>query len=121
MDIVLWILLCLFASVGAVQVLGWLICGLGRPKYAGRAYQVIVLAREPGPLEEQMRYEIHLLRWSTSSRPESLILLDTGLSEESKQVCRNLLRGMDSVIVCTPEELAELFEAQGGALAKNGV
>ena len=121
MDIVLWILLCLFASIGAVQALGWLICGLGRPKYTGRAYQVIVLAREPGPLEEQMRYEIHLLRWSTSSRPEALILLDTGLCEESKQVCRNLLRGMDSVIVCTPGELTDLFELEGNALAKSEV
>ena len=116
MHIVLWILLCLLASVGVVQALSWLICALGRPKQTGRAYQVIPLEREPGPLEEQLRYEIHLLRWGTACRPEPLVLLDTGLSDEARQVCRNLLGSGSGVVVCRPEELAELiFRAEQAA------
>ena len=109
MNIVLWLSLCFFASVGVVQLFSRLICTLGRPRYAGRAYHVIPLERKPGALEEQLRYEIHLLRWSAKYRPEPLVLLDTGLDQEARQVCRNLLGDIDQVVVCRPDELAGLI------------
>jgi len=109
MHIVLWLALCFFASVGVVQLLSWLICALGCPRQAGRAYQVIALEREPGPLEEQLRYEIHLLRWGATYRPAPLLLLDTGLDQEARQVCRNLLGGISEVVVCRPGELAGII------------
>ena len=107
MYIALWILLCLLASIGAVQALSWIICTTHRPPgYLGGAYQVITLAEEPGQLEQQLRYEIHLLRWASTARPGQLILLDTGLGKEAREICRNMLTGMDGVIVCRPEEVA---------------
>ena len=112
MYITLWILLCLLASVGAAQVLSWLICAIGRPlgqTGLGRTCQVIPLARDPGLLEQQLRYEIHLLRWASTTRPGQLILLDTGLGQEAREVCRNMLTGMYGVIICQPEEVAGLL------------
>ena len=121
MHIVLWILLCFFVSIGAVQALAWIICGLGRPKKGpGRAYQVIPLENDPELLEEQLRYEMHLLRWGAPFRHEVLILLDTGLDEESKEICRNLLNGMSAVIVCSPQELAKLIALGSDAALVKG-
>ena len=109
MHIVLWVLLCLLASAGIVQTLSWVVCRLGQPGRTGRAYQVIPLEREPGPLEEQLRYELHLLRWSSAPRPAPLVLLDTGMSDEARQICRNLLCDVSDVVVCAPGELPELI------------
>ena len=122
MYIALWILLCLLASIGAVQALSWLICILGRPPGqvgAGRAYQVIPLERDPGMLEQQLRYEIHLLRWSSTNRPGQLVLLDTGLGEEARKICWNMLAGMGMVIICRPEDIARLIRGEEGALAES--
>jgi len=122
MYITLWILLCLLASIGAVQALSWLVCALGRPPgQTGlcRACHVIPLTREPGLLEQQLRYEIHLLRWSSQGRPGQLILLDTGLGKEAQQVCANLLQGMHGVIICTPDELPGLVNWEGCAAAQS--
>ena len=123
MYLTLWILLCFLGSIGAVQVLSWLVCALGRPPGQaglGVACQVIPLAREPGLLEQQLRYEIHLMRWASHSRPGRLILLDTGLGREAREVCRNLLAGMDGVIVCRPEEVAGLICREDDAVAAEG-
>ena len=112
MYITLWILLCLLASIGAAQALSWLICAVGCPPGQaglGRACQVIPLARDPGLLEQQLRYEIHLMRWASTTRTGQIILLDTGLGEEAREVCRNMLTGMEGVIICQPEEVAGLL------------
>jgi len=122
MYIALWILLCLLASIGAVQALGWIICAIVRPPgQAGlsRACQVIPLAREPGLLEQQLRYEIHLMRWTSTTRPGRLILLDTGLGQEAREVCRNMLIGMEGVIICQPEEVAWLICREEGVAAES--
>ncbi|MCL2857491.1 MAG: hypothetical protein FWE19_07245 [Oscillospiraceae bacterium] len=112
MNIALWIFFCLLASIGAVQLLSWLICAAARPPgQAGqsRACQIIQLARDPGLLEQQLRYEIHLMRWASTTHPGQLILLDTGLCREAREVCRNMLQGMEGVIICRPKEVAELI------------
>ena len=120
MHIVLWILLCLFACVGFVYGLSWLVCSAGRPKQSGRAYQVIPLERDPDILEQQLRYEIQLLRWSATPRLEILILLDTGLGEEARAICQGLIGHLGGVIICEPDELPGLITGAQGVLAKEG-
>jgi len=122
MYIVFWALICLLASIGAVQALSWIVCTIGRPdgdSSGGRAYQVIPLAREAGQLEQQLRWELHLIRWSSTTRPGQLILLDTGLDEEAREVCRNILAGIDGIIICRPEEVAGLLCTEERALAES--
>lgn len=103
--------ICLLASVGLVQTLSWLAAGIRRPAREG-ALQVVALRSDPEALEAQLRRELFLLRWSAGSRPGHLILLDTGLDEESKAICRNLLShsGAAGVRICSPAELAGLAE-----------
>ena len=112
MYIIFWVFVCLLASIGAVQALGWIACAIGRPRAGAsrsRAYLVIPLAREPGQLEQQLRYELHLMRWSSSVRSGQLILLDTGLGEEAREICRNMLAGMEGVAIYPPDEAARLI------------
>ena len=112
MYIFFWVFICLLASIGAVQALSWIVCMIGRPHGGiseSRTYQVIPLAREPGLLEHQLRRELHLMRWSSSVRPGQLLLLDTGLDEEAREICRNMLIGMEGVTICHPEEVAGLI------------
>ena len=112
MYIVFWVFICLLASIGAVQAFSWIACAMGRPNGDGvrsRVYQVIPLAREPGQLEQQLRRELHLMRWSSSAYPGQLLLLDTGLDEEAREICRNMLAGMEGVTICRPEEATGLI------------
>ena len=108
MYIALWILLCLFASIGAVATLSWLVAAICRPAAgASPAYRVIVLEKDVSELEAQLRYQLHLTRWSASPRPEMLILLDTGLDSGCRDITRNMLSasGIVGAMVSTPDEL----------------
>ena len=112
MYIIFWVFICLLASIGAVQALSWIACAIGRPDAntsRSKAYQVIPLAREPGQLEQQLRYELHLMRWSSCVHPGQLLLLDTGLCQEAREICRNMLAGMEGVTICRPEEVGGLI------------
>ncbi|MCL2579956.1 MAG: hypothetical protein FWE32_07975 [Oscillospiraceae bacterium] len=109
MHIAFWILLCLLCSIGFVHGLSWLAGNFFRPKHAGSALTVIPLSRDPEAVEQQLRYEFHLLRWSNSARPEMLVLVDTGLCDEAKAICQKLTRPLGGVIVCTPDELPGLI------------
>lgn len=108
MNAIVIVSICLLASVGIVQALGWLIMGLGRSPEWGGAMQVVPLRSDPEELEAQLRYELFLLRWSTNPRPAHLILLDTGLDEEGWSICRRLLAGVTGVGICSPDQLPEL-------------
>ena len=114
MHIALWILLCLLASIGLVYGLSWLASSAVRPKQVGSAFQVIPLSRDPELLEQQLRYELHLLRWSDLHRPQTLILLDTGLGREARDICQKMTRPLGGAIICAPEELAGLLCREEG-------
>ena len=109
MHIAFWILLCLLCSIGLVSGLGWVISGFLRPKHAGSALTVIPLSRDLEAIEHQLRYELHLLRWSSSCRCGMLVLVDTGLCDEAKAICQKLTQPLGGVIICTPDELSGLI------------
>ena len=115
MHIVLWILLCLFASIGAVHAYSWLVCGFDRPKGIGRAYRVVRLEHEPTRLENQLYYEIRLLQWGSSAGYTPHILLDTGLDEKCKQICQSLLSELGMAIICDPDELMAIIAKDSAA------
>jgi len=107
MNAIIVVIICLLASVGIVQALSWLIMGLAHnPEWS--AIQVVPLRNDPDELEAQLRYELFMLRWSTSPRPQYLIFLDTGLDEEGQTICDRLLSGVGGVNICSPDELPKL-------------
>lgn len=114
MHIALWILFCLLASVGVVQVIGWLVCALRRP-VESYAFQLLELSNDNEELEEQLRYELFLMRWSASWRPELVLLLDTGLDQEGREICARLTDRAPGIVVCTPEELTGAIKRRATA------
>jgi len=107
-----WIIFCLLASAGVVQAAWWIICGICRPAESGGVYQIIKLQRDPEQLEAQLRYELLLQRWGAGWRSCATILLDTGLEEEARDICRNLLTGASGVVVCSLDELPDLIKSK---------
>lgn len=110
MPVGLAITMCFLASVGIVQALGWLVFSL-RPAPCWEPVEVVPLSPDPEQLEAQLRHQLFLLRWSTSPRPRTVILLDGGLGEEAREICRNVLGTGDGFLLCTPRELTALMES----------
>ena len=110
MNAFVWVLVCFLASAGIVQAAWWVACYLRRPTQECGIYQIIQLQRDPEQLEAQLRYELFLLRWSAGWRPGVTILLDTGLEKEARDICRNILMGINGVVVCSPNQLLSLID-----------
>lgn len=112
MNITAWILLCLFASIGLVQAVGWVLCRFARPKGHIPGFYIVPLSADTDDLEMQLRYELRLRRWSGIPEP-NLVLLDPGLDCEGRFICEQLIRDDCGVALCTPEELAREIAGAG--------
>lgn len=117
MHVFLWILFCLLASIGVVQAIGWLVCAMRRP-VESNVCQVLELTRDKEALEAQLRYELFLMRWSTSWRPELVVLLDMGLDREGKEICARILDKAPGMMVCTPEELTGVLKGRAATASE---
>lgn len=122
MNTVIWIVLCMLAATGLVQICGWLYCVSLKPRRYNRGYYLLPLPREPDALEEQLRYCLARRRWG-GTRGDCLLLLDCGLNEEGRVICDKLLDGAYGVYLCNTDGLAatiEGFECTSGAERQYG-
>lgn len=104
MDFLLWILLCLLASVGVVQVLGWVYCRILRPPRHKPGYHLAVIDTfDAQEIESQLRYQLALLRWGGCSGV--LLIVSEEYQQEAQTICKKLLRTGDPVLLCRPDEL----------------
>lgn len=103
MEMTIWILFCLFASIGFVQCGVWLremLCARPKP-HAG--YRVIPLYNDAEHLEGRLRYVLSLPRRDG----EYVLLVDMGLSGESQEICNRLIRESCEVYICDKDELVK--------------
>lgn len=102
----LWILFCLFASVGLVQCGYWVLEMVKGPKGFRRGYHLIPLYDEPEKLEAQIRFGLSQIRHDGSDC-EHTVLVDMGIGEESQQICDRLTSGLGGVYICGIDELRD--------------
>lgn len=114
MDMLAWILLCLFASIGIVQCCVWLTGARKASDRLWRGYYVVPLCGDCEKLEAEIRQAASQIRWSCSGC-EPVLLVETGLCEEAQTICRAMAAETGCAVVCTREELAEALGMQDGA------
>jgi hypothetical protein len=110
MDFIFLTMLCALASIGLVQLMGWVSCWFLRPEKHRMGYYLIPLDVEnPGDIEPQLRYQLTRARWFAGADDGVLLVVTGDFQWETQEICRKLLRGGDPVILCKPEELPELL------------
>ena len=112
MDMIAWILLCLFGSVGIVQCAAWLFAAWKTPPRLWRGFYVVPLWGGCEKLEGQVRQAVAQIRWNGAGC-EPVILVDSAMDEESQEICRALLADFDGVVVCTRGELPDILNRPG--------
>lgn len=108
MEMMLWILLCLFASVGIVQCGIWLFEAFKKPCRIRCGYHVIPLWDDPDGLEAQIRLNFSKIRQHGG---EIILLADMGLGEECREICERLLWELDCVYICDINELPGVIKS----------
>lgn len=99
MNEIMWILACLFISVGIVQCIIWAAQLWRYPRNSCHGYYVIPVYDKPELLEEHLRSEIKYIQWNRR-RDDIVLLVDMGLREESRQICSLLLRELPYLYCC---------------------
>jgi hypothetical protein len=97
MEMMLWIFLCLFASVGIVQCGMWFWQSFKKPSDVLRGYRVIPLKDDPDCLEARLRISF-TADWRESG--DIILFADMGLGEECRKICEHLLNEMGSACIC---------------------
>lgn len=102
----LWIMLGLFGCIGIVQCVGGLMTLRKRPKDLRPGYYVLLLYDDPARIEARLRYELARLSWNITAE-RVLLLVDTGLGEESAAVCDRFVRENPGLFYCTSMSLVD--------------
>ncbi len=106
MGMALWILFCLFSSIGLVQCAFWVLEALKKPEKICRGYHVIPLCNDPEKIEAQIRFGLARIRLSGLDG-ESVLLVDMGICEECREICAKLTNGICGVYICEADKLCE--------------
>lgn len=109
MQMIAWIMFCLFASIGLVQCGIWLREMIGRPEKLRVGYHVIPMYDDVEKLEIQLRYALSQIR-RRGADGGYVLLVDMGLGEESQKICDKLILGAGEVYICDKSELPEMIE-----------
>ena len=96
MEMMLWIFLCLFASVGIVQCGMWFWQSFKKPTDTLRAYRIVPLQNDPDCLEAKIRLSASTY-WDSG---DIILFADMGLEEECRQICEHLLHEFAGARIC---------------------
>lgn len=109
MNLMLWVAGAMLAAVGLVQIVAWIVCRPQGPDQIETVYKVVLLRHDFAALEDQLRYELLLIHWNAPPRPELLVLVDDGLGDAERDLCRRMLCDFQTALLCAPDELADLL------------
>lgn len=106
MELLVWSVVGFLMILGIVQLAEYVLLFWNRPKLGLRRYTVVPLAGEIENMEQLLRYIRLVANWEDG---ESLILvLDQGMDDNSRELCRCFCRHYPEVRLMSPEETAAL-------------
>ena len=108
MEMMMWIFLCLFASVGIVQCGTWFWQSFKKPGDVLRGYRVILLDNEPDCIEAQIRLSFSA-DWRDSG--DTILFVDMGLDEECRQICEHLLNEIGGACICEISDVPDTIKS----------
>ncbi|MCY1714204.1 hypothetical protein [Caproiciproducens galactitolivorans] len=97
------------AILGAVEIVRSFIAWLLRPTHhAGKLYLVIPIEGHDEEAEMLLESGIEKLKWIRGEE-KTLVCLDKGMDEETGKVCGIIANRNPGVVICKPEELANIL------------
>lgn len=101
--------LCVFSIIGFVAFVRALIFLIYKPKNEN-AY-IVFKGNETSPsdIEYTLRSWAARAKWLGRTAPDSIIIVDSGLDDESREICRLICRENELFKICTPVELYKIF------------
>lgn len=103
MNVLLWCITGFLLILGAAQLWEYLILWLCRPKIPLLRYEIIPLSGSTDELELLLQYA------ELSSSASMILLLDQGLSESGKRLCRRFCEEHSGLRFVTEEEAQNLI------------
>ena len=107
-EIIAAVLLCVFAVIGFTEAVRALIFKICKPKKEN-AYIVLNVGKDTEEIELILRSWIQRIKWLGAQSPNNIIVIDKGLSDEQKKICRLLNKESGFIKICTPSELCKFF------------
>lgn len=101
-------LICIFAILGFVALLNTLIFKIYKTK-GKNAYIVLDSKSLSEDTEYTLRSWAQRLNWLGRCSVENIIIVDNGLSKESREICRMICRENPLFKICTSAELYKIF------------
>lgn len=106
-----WILAAVLAAVGAVQVVCAVADAMLAPKVRPESLLVVPVDGRVENVEQVVRYAHHTAqRCSSHCR---LFLLDLGMEEEAREICRRFLAETPGSLLGTEEDFLRLLQREG--------
>ena len=103
MEIVFWILLCMLAYVGAIEIFGRIYYGIKPQKAAAKAYLVVPLASCKELMREQMEYYVSWLEWNGEGH--IVLLVHNATDKTAAEMFKRYLNDFSGIELCCADRL----------------
>lgn len=108
-EIIAAAVLCTFALVGFVAFIKALIFLICKPK----SENTYIVFKGKKTHSQDIEYTLRSLgaraKWLGGVGADNIIIVDSGLSKEQKEICRLLCNESELYKICTPKEVYEIF------------
>ena len=112
MGMAIWIIFCLFCSIGMVQCGYWLYEALKAPETSRCGCRVVPLYNDADALESRIRQAVRE-HCRNNDCAESLLMVDMGLGEECRGICERLAEDSGVFYLCGESELPAVLRELG--------
>jgi hypothetical protein len=110
MEMAIWIIFCLFCSVGMVQCGYWVYEAIKGPETSRCGCRVVPLYNDPEGLESRIRLAVQE-HCRDKDCCEALLMVDMGLGEECRQICERLAEDSGVFYLCGETEIPGVLRA----------
>jgi len=105
MEMILWITLCIFASIGFVHIVAWAICSGKKPALQRANYRLVSLENDRKRIDAQLDYCVLQIAWGMWTGKNLVFLAHEDTEEYVRRRSLNLFGEGCSVFVCVPDNL----------------
>lgn len=107
-EILFKIVFVLFAVLGIVEAFRMFLFWLLKTENPGKLYLVISLSGHDEDAELILRSACERIRWIPDSNAE-LIVIDRGMDEETRQICKTACLDLPEIYLCRPDEVSKII------------
>ena len=107
MDIILWICVCTAACMGVAVMLGDFFFVRHCEQKSPGSCQLFALYDDPAEVERVLYNCLTKATWAGCRH--TILLVDMGMGQQARAVCRRLSAGLYNVVICREDELGQVL------------